>query len=53
MKSFEAVNWDDLFPTGASYANGDVASYKVDIYFDPGVDASGYSYKTLIKGDIK
>jgi hypothetical protein len=48
-----AVNWDDLFPTGDSYANGDVASYTVDIYFDPNVDTSGYTFKTLVKGDVK
>jgi hypothetical protein len=48
-----AVSWDDLFPKGDYYASGDVAPYTVDINFDPGADTSGYTFKTLVKGDVK
>ena len=48
-----AANWDDLFPTGDSFVDGDVASYTIDISFDPGADTSGYTFETLVKGDVK
>lgn len=48
-----ASNYDDIFPSGDSIASGAVSAYTVDIHFDPSADTSGYTYKTLVKGDVK
>ncbi len=48
-----AVNSNSAMPEGDSIALGDVTPYKVEVYLEPTVDSTGYTFKTLVKGYIK
>ena len=49
-----ASNYDWITPSADSLAPGDVGSYKIVVPLDPNiVDTTGYTYKTLVKGEVK
>jgi len=48
-----AVNYEWITPSGDSLAPGDVSSFKVVVPLEPGIDTTGYTFKTLAKGEVK
>ena len=48
-----AVNYDYISPSGDSIAPGDVNSYKIVVVLDPKAEPTGYTVKTLVKGEVK
>jgi hypothetical protein len=48
-----AVNYGWILPTGDSIDNGSVNSYNVVVPLDPAVNVTGYTIKTLVKGELK
>jgi hypothetical protein len=50
--SLVATNDTYISPTGDSIASGEASSYEVTIYLDPNVDATGFTFKTIVQGDV-
>jgi hypothetical protein len=49
-----AVNYSWITPSGDSLAPGDVSSYNVVVPLDSTItDTTGYTFKTLVKGEVK
>jgi len=47
-----ATDYAYISPTGDSIASGETNSYEVTIYLDPNVDATGFTFKTIVQGEV-
>jgi len=47
-----ATDYTYISPTGESIASGETNSYEVTIYLDPNVDASDFTFQTIVQGDV-
>jgi hypothetical protein len=47
-----ATDYTYISPTGDSIASGETNSYEVTIYLDPNEDASNFTFKTIVQGDV-
>jgi hypothetical protein len=48
-----AVDYTWISPTGDSIAAGETGSYSVTVPLSPNADTTGYTFKTLVKGEVK
>jgi len=47
-----ATDYTYISPTGDSIASGETNSYEVTIYLDPDVDATDFTFQTIVQGDV-
>jgi hypothetical protein len=48
-----AVNYEWISPTGDSISDGEITSYGIVVILDPNTDTTGYTYRVLVKGEVK
>jgi len=47
-----ATEYDYVYPAGDNIASNETNSYEVTIYLDPDVDATDFTFQTIIQGDV-
>lgn len=40
-------------PDGEAIFNGETTTYETTLYFDPSIDTTGFTFRTIVQGDVK